>query len=190
MIGRLVGPRSLPWLIFGVIFCVAAVLRCWHLNRQSFWLDEVYSVESSMGRGFAHRLLPANTLIERAPDYFDARRAEGWWRIWPACTGPAGDLHPPLPYMVLRWWSGVFGQSDRAARGLSVVASLAGLGLLFLITRELHGDGVALWACAIMALAGPQIQYAQEAKHYALLQAFALGACLAMVRIEKRGGSA
>jgi hypothetical protein len=38
-----------------------------------------------------------------------------------------------------------------------------------------------------MALAGPQIDYAQEAKHYALLSAWALLACFFMVQIEKLG---
>src|SRR5438270_315136 len=54
-------------------------------------------------------------------------------------------------------------------------------GLIFLLA--------ALWAWLIMALALAQIQFAQEVKHYALLQAEALAACLAIVRIEKRGGS-
>ena len=179
-----------PWILIALILLLAARLRTWQLGRESFWLDEVFSVESAMGRGFAHRLLPTNTLIERVPAFTDPARAAPWWNIWPACRGKTGDIHPPLPYILLRWWCDLFGFSDAAVRSFSAMCSVAAIGLLFFIGRELHGVGVALWACLLMAVASPQIQYAQEAKHYALLQAIALASCLALVRIEKRGASA
>jgi uncharacterized membrane protein len=182
--------RLLPWKLFGLILLLAALLRFWHLGHASFWVDEMYSVESTMGRGFAHRALPLDAVIDPMPAVFDSAHAAPWWLIWPACVGATtGDTHPPLPYILLRFWCDLFGYTDAAVRAFSAVASLAALLLLFLIGLELHGRGPALWACLIMALAQPQIEYAQEAKHYALLQAMALAACLALVRIEKRGGS-
>jgi hypothetical protein len=182
-------PRISPWILLGLVLLLAAGLRCRHLGHESFWLDEVFSVESTMGRGFAHRLLPTNTLIDPALSFTDPAHSEPWWKIWPACRGATGDIHPPLAYILLRWWCALFGYSDVSARSLSVVASLAGILLLYLIGRELHGSAVALWGCLLMALASPQILYAQEAKHYALLQAMALSTCLALVRIEKKGTS-
>ena len=180
---------TISWILLGLILLIAATLRCRHLNRDSFWIDEIYSVESALGNGFAHRALPFDTLINRPRDFFDPAIAAPWWHIWSACTGKlTGDVHPPLPYMILRAWCGMFGYSQIAVRSLSVLASLTAIILLFLIGRDLHGPLPALWACLIMALAQPQIDYAQEAKHYALLQAMALTACLAMIRIEKRAG--
>ena len=180
---------AIPWILLGMILLVAATLRCRHLNRESFWIDEIYSVESALGHGFAHRALPFDTIISRPPPFFDPATAAPWWHIWSACTGKlTGDVHPPLPYMILRGWCGMFGYSEIAIRCLSVLASLTAIILLFLIGRDLHGTTPALWACLIMALAQPQLDYAQEAKHYALLQAMALTACLALVRIEKQGG--
>lgn len=182
--------RLLPWKLFGLIFLLAALLRFWHLGRASFWVDEMYSVESTIGHGFAHRALPLDTVIDPMPAVFDPAHAAPWRRIWPACVGATtGDAHPPLPYILLRFWCDLFGYTDAAVRSFSAIASLAALVLLFLIGLQLHGSGSALWACLIMAVAQPQIEYAQEAKHYALLQAMALAACLALVRIEKRRGS-
>jgi len=47
-----------------------------------------------------------------------------------------------------------------------------------------------LWAALLMSLAGPQIQYAQEARNYALLTLVALAAAAALVRMERRGAAA
>src|ERR1700722_7031884 len=89
--------------------------------------------------------------------------------------------------MLLRGWRDLFGESDAAARSLSVAASLAAIILLFDLARTLAGPATALWACAIMAVAQPQITFAQEARDYVLWSALGLGACAAAARLSVRG---
>jgi hypothetical protein len=67
------------------------------------------------------------------------------------------------------------------------MASLVGLVLLTDVARMLFGWGPALWAAAIMAVAGPQIQFAQEMRGYMLLMAAGCGAMNAVVRIKLHG---
>ncbi|MEA2711136.1 MAG: mannosyltransferase, partial [Phycisphaerales bacterium] len=74
-------------------------------------------------------------------------------------------------------------------RALSLVLSVAAIAVLFVVVRDLSGTTPALWAALLMALAGPQIQYAQEARNYSLLLLEGLGAAATLVRIEKYGPS-
>jgi hypothetical protein len=172
------------WLLLGLILLIATAVRCWHLGAQSLWLDECYTLECAFGHDYGHMHVPRNAPISPAPDWTSPAHAHPWWQIPVRLTR---DLHPPLPYLMTRGWVAMFGTSEKALRSLSLVASLATIVLLFAIARMLHGNAVALWACLIMALAGPQIDYAQEAKHYALLGTWALVACFFIVSIEQRG---
>ena len=88
-----------------------------------------------------------------------------------------------------RVWRDIFGSSDFTLRAFSVLASVLGIVLLYDVARSLHGTPMALWAASIMAVAGPQIQFAQEGRGYAMLAALCMGACAALARIERHGTS-
>jgi hypothetical protein len=182
-LGRTLGS---PWLLLPVILLVAAGLRWFQLGHESFWLDEFLAVENATGRGQAFITFPRNVIIETPPHLTRLSDGPGFAAIW---TSLGSDTHPPLYFMLLNVWRNLFGESDLAARALSVTFSLLAIVLLFDVARLLHGRTVALWAALLMALAGPQIQYAQEARNYTMLMAVVLGACDALVRIEKYGGS-
>jgi len=109
-----------------------------------------------------------------------------WWQIW---THMHGDTHPPLYHTMLRFWQAMFGSGEAAVRWPSVIFSMLALVALFDAVRTLNGIRPALWATGLMALAAPQIQYAQEARSYAPLLAEGMIALAAMVRLERRGPS-
>jgi uncharacterized membrane protein len=94
---------------------------------------------------------------------------------------------PPLYMMVIRLWGELFGIGQASLRAFSVVTSVAAIAAMYLVVAELSGRTIALWAAALMAFAGPQIQYAQEARNYGMLLLEALIAAAALVRMEKRG---
>ena len=177
---------AIAWVALGLILLLATGLRIRQLGRQSLWLDEYFSLECAFGHNYAHLDVPRNTRLSPAPRYTDIRQAKPWWTI-PDSLGH--DLHPPLAYLMLRAWCGMFGYSEAAARSLSVLASVVGIGLLYAVARRLHGTAAALWACLLMALAQPQIEFAQEAKHYALLIAWCLGALWIVVRAVESGAT-
>lgn len=48
----------------------------------------------------------------------------------------AGDVHPPLYYLILQGWTVLFGDSPFALRGLSVLFALASIIVLYALCRE------------------------------------------------------
>ena len=74
---------------FSAILALAAFLRFYLLDGQSFWNDEGNSAR------IAERSLQLIT------------------------EGAAGDIHPPLYYYLLHFWRSVFGSSEFALRSLS-----------------------------------------------------------------------
>ena len=79
-------------------------------------------------------------------------------------------LHPPPLAQYRR-------RGDVSSRLLSVLCSLVAIAFLYDITSRLHGKTVALWAALLMAIAVPQIEYAQATRNYAFLLMSSLAAC-------------
>src|SRR5438105_5045824 len=95
--------------------------------------------------------------------------------------------HPPLYFFVLRLWRNIAGADDLSSRLLSVLSSLAAIAFLYDTISRLHGRTVAIWAAILMALATPQIEFAQATRNYAFVLMTSLAACDALVRIEQSG---
>ena len=94
----------------------------------------------------------------------------------------ARDVHPPGYYLLLKAWALAFGDSAVALRALSVVASVAAIGLAYLFAARIVGRGLALATAAWFAVSPHALYYAQEARMYAVVTALVLGACLAYHR--------
>jgi hypothetical protein len=178
------GSKSKPLAILSLIVLLAAALRCWGLGTPTFWLDEFLTVELSSGRGFTHLDLPKQSVIESPPDFAHLSGALPLSAIW---TNSTYDVHPPLFYMVLRLWRELIGDNDFRIRMLTVLCSLASTVLLYYAVETNAGTVPALWAAALMAVAGPHIQLAQYNRSYMLLLALLLGAAVAVLRIERFG---
>jgi uncharacterized membrane protein len=175
-------------VIFATIVVVSIVARLYHIDEFGLWLDEIWTIETATGRGSPHTQMPQDVIIEHPPTFAALDEgAQPWWRIW---SGMREVTHPPLYMMMLRGWMELFGTSARAVRSLSAVASVVAVVLTFDVVRLLRGADAALWAAAILSLAGTQIQFAQEGRPYAVMVALALAAAAALVRIERRGATA
>jgi len=135
-----VSPRFFVVLLV-VVLSLAAGLRFYRLDAQSFWNDEGNSAR------IAERPLPL--IVE----------------------GAAGDIHPPGYYLVLHAWHGLFGQSEFALRSLSVAAGVALVALTSLLGRHCFDETTGLVAAVLSALSPFAIYYSQEARMYALLGA-------------------
>jgi uncharacterized membrane protein len=165
------------FIVLTVILAAAAILRLHKLGEGSFWFDEQGSVIVSAGHLADSINIPVDQAID-PPDLTSLAHAGSWLAVW-----KSPDVHPPLYPLMLRAWRDCFGDGDVTIRMFSVAASLAAILLLFDLGKTLAGPEAALWACAMMALAQPQIEYAQEARDYALWTAFGLGAAAAAARL-------
>ena len=99
---------------------------------------------------------------------------EGWtsWAIGRSWTEMfrllASDNHPPLYFVCLRLWAGIFGRSDLALRGFSALASLATAAAVFWL-GALWDRRMGLAAGLLAALSPPLVIYGQEARMYSLV---------------------
>jgi uncharacterized membrane protein len=127
-------------------------LRLIGLGDKDLWYDEVVTLAQSR--------LPLAQLIDAV----------------------AHDNYPPLHNLILAPWLGLFGEDAVSLRLLSVLASLVAILFSGLIARDLFGPRAAIVTIALLAFSPLQVRYAQEARMYALLAAFAAIATWALIR--------
>ena len=98
--------------------------------------------------------------------------------------GTAADTMPPLYYFLLHFWMWG-GESLWYLRLLSILFSISGLLLLYLIIQTLFDERSAIIASVLAAVSPLQIYHAQDIRMYALLQVTQLGFVWCFVRILK-----
>lgn len=148
----LVAPRAAA-LLAALAVVMAAAVRLYGLTDKALWFDETVSVL------FAR--MPIGRML---------------------AVLPANDPHPPLYYLLLHGWIGWLGDGEAAVRWLSVLIGVAGAGLTWAFGRRVAGEGPALVASALVAVAPSQVAAAQEARMYGLLALTTLASWWALWR--------
>src|SRR3954447_21771435 len=135
------------------ITLAGALLRFTTLDVQSYWLDEVATV-NILRHGFGDMTSAVS----------------------------AGESTPPL-YYVLAWvWSKVFGTGEFGLRSLSALFGTLTIPLAFVLGRELIGRSTGLVAAALCAFNPLLVWYSQEARSYALMVLLTGLSLLALLR--------
>jgi uncharacterized membrane protein len=174
-----------------MIVALAALLRFFSLSSLGFWTDEFCSLSCADSWGLQFDKPPLNKIIpadrpNSPPAVAPMTRlasARGLKHLIPAMA--TDEAHPPLYFILLRIWEIAFGDSERAVRSPDVIFSLLAILLLFFTARDSIGAATALWACLLMAVAQPQIQFAQEARNYMPVVSFSLLAVLSIQRLRR-----
>jgi hypothetical protein len=172
--------------VLAIIILFAGFLRFDQIGVPSLWMDELTSIELAMGNRSAHDFIPDAIIRNDQPDLLGLAGAAPWWHIW---NHVQITTHPPVYFVLLRWWIDLFGDSAAATRSLSAILSLAGIVVFFDLCRLLHGSRIGLLAASIMALAIGQLDIAQEARSYPLLILQGIGSCDVLVRIVLAGAT-
>jgi mannosyltransferase len=132
------------FVLVGVVMALALILRLFHIERESLWIDEAYSI------WFARQ--PYGDLVG------DIAKTE---------------FNPPLYYLMLHAWVDLLGESVLSIRLLSSLINVATIPLVYLAARwsvpERDARVTGLLAATLFALCFAQIQYAHDARAYALL---------------------
>jgi 4-amino-4-deoxy-L-arabinose transferase-like glycosyltransferase len=125
-----------------LILLVGTILRCYHLDFQSVWLDEI------------HTLNEANPNLSLS-DLFTSLAAS--------------DPHPPLYFIVLQILFKIFGYTTLVVRAFSAIMGIMGMVAIYLLAKELMNKKVALFSIALLAVNYFHIYYSQEARMYAMM---------------------
>ncbi len=97
----------------------------------------------------------------------------------------AGDIHPPLYYLLLAAWTSLVGQSEYALRFFSVSAGMLALAATIALAHQVFGPRVAVLAGIAASVNPLSIWYAQEARMYALVSLFVVLAGIVAVRLSR-----
>ena len=135
------------------ITLAGAVLRFATLDVQSYWLDEVATV-NILHKGFGDMLSAVN----------------------------AGESTPPLYYIVAWVWAKVFGTGEYGLRALSALFGTATIPLAYILGRELVSRRAGLIAAALCAFNSLLVWYSQEARSYSLMVLLCGLSLLALIR--------
>jgi 4-amino-4-deoxy-L-arabinose transferase-like glycosyltransferase len=130
------------------LLLLAAFLRFYQLDAQSFWNDEGNSAR----------------IAERSVDLI--------------IEGAAGDIHPPGYYLLLAAWRSVVGYSEFALRSLSAFAGVILVLLVYKLGLRHFDSRAALFAAFFAAVSPPLIYYSQEARMYELVAMWGCAAFL------------
>jgi mannosyltransferase len=133
------------WLLLGTIG-VGAILRLSAASHGGLWRDEALFL-------FVSRMEPLSKLLH-------------FLRLH--------ESHPPGFYLLMRWWSGLLGQSESAAVGLSLAFGVALIPLAYYVASRLFGWRVGLYAAALVAVSPPLIQLSILVRPYAMLSVLCL----------------
>lgn len=155
---RWAGQHWPSWVIPLLLLVIALVVRAWQLTFHSLWLDEAFSLF------WANK--PAAEIV----------------RVGLALTE---DKHPPLYYLLLHGWTGLFGTGDAAVRSLGVLLGVVAVLPAYGIARQLSNGSrrAALLAGLFVAFNPFLVWYSQEARMFGPATSFGLIGLYAWLRI-------
>lgn len=119
------------------VLILATILRLINLN-QSLWLDEATTALASKMSLY---------------DFFTQFMM--------------GDFHPPLYYLIVKYWTLLFGNGEVSLRIPSVIFGLVTIFVVYMIAKEIKLKN-SLIPALFLATSGLHIYYSQEARMYSL----------------------
>ncbi len=154
-----------PVQIFAGIFVVAALVYSFQLGADALGSSEAYSAWAAAKAGIG--------AIVRTPILHDPGKQVFY-------------------YIVLHYYTRIFGLSEISLRSMSVIFSLVTLVLVFALGREMFDESTALAAAAMWAFNPLAVVFAHTARMYPMLIAIALAHLLTLLRVRShpsiRGG--
>ena len=143
-------PVSTFWAGIAAATALSLGLRAVDLDRESLWLDELWTVRSATQAGWAELIRDV-----------------------------AADVHPPLYFALVRLCCAVLGTGEEAVRLPSVLAGVATVPLVGLLGRVLWGPAAGVAGAALLAAMPFAVTMSREARGNTLLAALSVAAILA-----------
>lgn len=175
------------WLRFFLVILLVLGLffRFYNLDRKVYWHDEVYTSIRSLGytqeevvqQAFDGRVIGIEDLHKY--QYFNPDKSLSD-TLYSLVQHPE---HPPLYYLMVRFWMQVFGDFVKTPRGLSALFSVLTLPCIYWLCLELFNSSLVGWiAVALLAVSPFHVLYAQEAREYSFWTVTILLSSLSLLR--------
>ncbi len=181
-------------------FALMAILQFAFIDRQSLWVDEVFSLAIATGHSLEH---PAAVADPARGDFVELDHAvpagelQRYLKHEVPLESPSrviravrlSDTSPPFYYLLLYGWTIVFGTSDATIRSLSIFCSLACFPFVASIARRTGGEKAVVPACVLFAFSPLGLYFFTEARMYSLLLLWLLATALSSLVLREEGGS-
>lgn len=165
---------SLPGLRFliVVLLVLGIVFRLVNIDRKVYWHDEAYT--SLRIAGYTSKEVKQNVfngqIINPAElQKYQRPNPEKNWIDTIESLAFDDAQHPPLYYLLVRFWVEAFGTSVAVTRSFSAFVSLLVFPCVYWLCLELFALPLVGWvAMALIAVSPFHVLYAQEARAYSL----------------------
>lgn len=127
------------WLL--LILLLATVLRLYHLDFQSLWMDEIYTMNIT------------NPKLSWTEFHQQIIKREGF---------------PYLYFLIVKLFYFFFGYTGIVARSVSAIAGISCVYAIYLLVKELNNKNIGLLAALLVAVNEYQIYISQDARPYSL----------------------
>lgn len=161
--------RSLHYVLLTFALGLGLLLRFWHLDLKSLWLDEVVTWVFSTGHRYED--IPTSGLMPLKNLW-----AELTWQPQ-SCQNIAQSIneqstHPPLFFCGMHFWMGLWRFSGQSIlwqlRSLPALVGTAAIAAVYALARVAYSRQIGLMAAGLMAVSPFAVYLSQEARHYTL----------------------
>lgn len=164
-------PKGLRFLVI-VVLVLGVFFRFANIDRKVYWFDETFT--SLRISGYTEKEAIAQLCNNQQIGVEDLQKYQ---HLTPERTltdtlkslALEDPQHPPLYYMMTRFWMQWFGSSVAVIRTLTALFSVLALPCIYWLCLELFNSSlVASVAVALLAVSPFHVLYAQEAREYSL----------------------
>jgi uncharacterized membrane protein len=179
------------WLRFliVVVLIIGIFFRFANLDRKFYWIDETYTSLRVSGYTEAEMLKQTSyQQITLPSDFQKYQQINSEKTLTDTLNSLATEdpQHPPLYYILARYWAQWFGSSVTAMRSLAAVISLLVFPSIYWLAWELFESANVAWmAIAIFAISPYQILFSQEARQYSLWTVTTILSTAALLRATR-----
>ncbi|MGB5632670.1 MAG: glycosyltransferase family 39 protein [Waterburya sp.] len=176
-----------PWrFLLITVLIIGIFFRFTNLEQKVYWYDEVSTSLTVVGYTEAEIVQSLNETIPVEPKVIQKYQH---FNPQKSVVDTVNRLvqenphHPPLYYLIARFWSKIFGTSILAMRSLAAIISLLVLPCIYWLCLELFESSITGWvAIALIAISPLHLVYAQEARQYSLWIGIILLSSAALLR--------
>ncbi|MBW4612165.1 MAG: glycosyltransferase family 39 protein [Desmonostoc vinosum HA7617-LM4] len=164
-------PTWLQFLII-VLLTLGIFFRFVNLDRKVYWHDESHTslrISGYTKREFVQQIFHGRIVSVESIQKYQRPNSEKTVINTINSLAVEEPQHPPLYYVLVRFWTQVFGNSVAATRSLSAIIGLLAFVGIYWLCIELFQSSITAWMSVIFLTVSPfHVLYAQEARQFSL----------------------
>lgn len=142
------------WVVLPLIVIFGVLLRLINIGSEPYWVDEIVGLQITKH-------------FQNLGELISYLKLTGYY--------------PPLYFIVLHYWTNMFGYGEMAVRLLSLIFGTGVIILTYVLGKKLFPNyQVGLISALIVAILPIQIEYSQEARPYIIFCFFGLLAAISL----------